>query len=277
MGESIPMQRIGIVGHSIKAKPSVRMGMLAAFDALRSVSNTVELVPWFDDSPARVEMRVAFEHPVFSRLIAEFHAAAFAETCRREPDRAEFLLQEVAFSHAAPADVSPYLDFFKCPVRFSQPRHLLTFDAAWLAQEHVSADHDLHEALAPFVRDVMAPLAPSRGWAERTRAEARVLLETGKFDLETLGRRLGVKPRTLQHKLRGEGITFSRLVDGVRKELALRTLAAKNPPVTELAYLVGMELPSFYRAFRRWTGMTPQAFRARGAGPAPAQGEREPA
>jgi AraC-like DNA-binding protein len=52
---------------------------------------------------------------------------------------------------------------------------------------------------------------------------------------------------------------YKRLVDDVRRELALRYLADGKSDLTEIAFLVGYsELSAFDRAFRRWTGSTPR-------------------
>ena len=65
--------------------------------------------------------------------------------------------------------------------------------------------------------------------------------------------------------LNPKGVDFyKRLVDDVRRELALRYLGEARSDLTEIAFLVGYsELSAFDRAFRRWTGSTPQQYRKR--------------
>ena len=60
---------------------------------------------------------------------------------------------------------------------------------------------------------------------------------------------------------------YGDVPDGMRRELALHHLRDAQPPISEIAYLLGFaEAASFNRAFRRWTGRTPSEYRA-GLGP----------
>jgi AraC-like DNA-binding protein len=73
---------------------------------------------------------------------------------------------------------------------------------------------------------------------------------------------LHVSERSLQRRLDAEGTSFAQLVDEVRRDLALRYVADARIALGEVAYLLGFAEPSpFYRAFKRWTGMTPSAAR----------------
>jgi AraC-like DNA-binding protein len=68
--------------------------------------------------------------------------------------------------------------------------------------------------------------------------------------------------RSLQRQLAAEGLTYQELVDATRKEAAERYLADSPLPIAEVAYLLGYSEPAaFHRAFQRWNGETPRAFR----------------
>lgn len=85
-----------------------------------------------------------------------------------------------------------------------------------------------------------------------------------------VARALATSARNLQRALRQEGTTFQALLDGVRRELALRHLADPATPVAQVAFLLGFSEPSaFHRAFRRWTGEAPAAWRRRAANAGP--------
>ncbi|MES2296586.1 MAG: AraC family transcriptional regulator ligand-binding domain-containing protein [Pseudomonadota bacterium] len=81
-----------------------------------------------------------------------------------------------------------------------------------------------------------------------------------------IARQLHVSARTLQRKLAADGLSFSRLLDEVRREYALQRLRGGSFHLAELAYMLGfVDTNSFYRAFRRWTGTTPEKYRQSGA------------
>lgn len=59
-----------------------------------------------------------------------------------------------------------------------------------------------------------------------------------------------------------QGQTFDGLVDDVRREKALQAVADSTSPLPEIAEALGFaEVSTFYRAFRRWTGMPPVRWR----------------
>jgi AraC-like DNA-binding protein len=69
--------------------------------------------------------------------------------------------------------------------------------------------------------------------------------------------------RSLQRALTADGTTFQKLLADVRLAVATGHLR-DGRTVGEIAFLLGFSEPSaFRRAFRRWTGDSPRAFRAR--------------
>jgi AraC-like DNA-binding protein len=75
-----------------------------------------------------------------------------------------------------------------------------------------------------------------------------------------------MSPRTLQRRLAEEGVSYQTLLEGARKEAAGRYLADGTLAIGEIAYLLGYSEPApFHRAFKRWYGTTPEAFRRRRA------------
>ena len=67
---------------------------------------------------------------------------------------------------------------------------------------------------------------------------------------------------TLQRRLQEEGSSFQQLLDDTRRDLAVQHLAQPDLAPLEIAYLLGFADPSnFYRAFKRWFGVTPGEYR----------------
>ena len=84
--------------------------------------------------------------------------------------------------------------------------------------------------------------------------------------IESIGREFGMSPRTLQRRLADERVSYQKLLDDARKTAAGRYLAESTLAIGEIAFLLGYsEAAAFHRAFRRWYGATPEAFRVRGA------------
>jgi AraC-like DNA-binding protein len=79
---------------------------------------------------------------------------------------------------------------------------------------------------------------------------------------ERVAKRLKISPRTLQRRLNDWGVTFEELIDEYRRDRAFRLLMRDDHSVLEIAYSLGYSAPAhFSRAFKRWTGVTPRAYR----------------
>jgi AraC-like DNA-binding protein len=100
--------------------------------------------------------------------------------------------------------------------------------------------------------------------SERTQAVLRRSLRGELPNIAQVARALATSGRSLQRALRGEGTSFQKLLDETRLDLARRHLKSPAVDAAEVSYLLGFTSPSScYRAFKRWTGMTPEAYRLR--------------
>jgi AraC-like DNA-binding protein len=90
------------------------------------------------------------------------------------------------------------------------------------------------------------------------------LIREGHTSLTRLAKRLGSTPRTLQRQLKERQLDYKKLLDDIRRRLAINYLWDGTHTVTDIAFLLGYsETSAFNRAFKRWTGMTPRAYRDR--------------
>ncbi len=88
-------------------------------------------------------------------------------------------------------------------------------------------------------------------------------LPGGQVSAGQIARALAVSKRSLQRRLKEEGASFKTILEDTRRAIALNYLQNSDMSVHEIALLLGFRDPSsFFRAFRSWTGRTPQAVRA---------------
>ncbi|MDC0671419.1 AraC family transcriptional regulator [Nannocystis radixulma] len=149
------------------------------------------------------------------------------------------------------------------PVEFGALCDEMVLPAAALALRMPGADPAMHAFFERFARGQLARLPADASLRARVRLQVAQRLHRGAPTLIELANALGLAPRTLQRKLQAEGETLAGLVDAVRRERAAELLAGPQP-LSEVSYLLGFSAPSaFFRAFRRWTGETPESYRAR--------------
>ena len=179
---------------------------------------------------------------------------------RKETD-GEFAAAGVSFMHR-PDDAAGFECVLACPV---------TSGAAW---NGVSISRDVW-CLPLRRRDGVLRSVLERQ-ADQTLAQEpepgdpvaevrRVLawkIGNGGTRIEAVARQLATSPRTLQRRLAAGGVSFQELLDDVRKQAAGQHVAHSAMSIGEIAYLLGYSEPApFHRAFKRWYGETPQAFR----------------
>lgn len=85
--------------------------------------------------------------------------------------------------------------------------------------------------------------------------------EMGFASIEEVAAKLNVTPRTLQRRLRAEGVVFRELVESMRQQHARRLLAVGQKSIGQVSDLLGYsDVTNFSRAFRRWTGRSPREY-----------------
>ena len=172
-------------------------------------------------------------------------------------------LMQVDFACPAPENRQDYLQFFGAPVRFGQPHSRLVFAARYLALPPIRSEKALQAFLRGAPANILLRYRHDQGLTARIRARLRALPPEDWPDFDRLASDLHLSPATLRRRLRGEGQSFSAIRDEMRQSAARIMLTRSAAPVAEIAARLGYAEPSaFHRAFLKWTGSSPAAFRA---------------
>ncbi|WP_088286332.1 AraC family transcriptional regulator [Ideonella sp. A 288] len=179
-------------------------------------------------------------------------------------------LLRLDWAHPQPAHADEYRRMFSADVRFDRPATAIAFDAGVLQAPVSVSEASLKAFLRDAPQSVFLKQVASGGWAERARRHLRRALSPGAAPLgaegptlDQLAARLGVSAATLRRRLDGEGTHWQQLKDEVRRDLAIQHLADRRISVEQVAAWLGFnDGPSFHRAFRKWTGSAPGAYRS---------------
>lgn len=115
--------------------------------------------------------------------------------------------------------------------------------------------------LQKIADDKLAQMAPVEVWAALEAAIER-MLPNGDVAMAGVARWMGMSADALQRIVKSRGMSWPDLIDKVRRPIAERLLHDLDLSIASIAYRVGFSTPgSFTRAFRRWTGVTPEAYR----------------
>jgi AraC-like DNA-binding protein len=143
----------------------------------------------------------------------------------------------------------------------------ISFDPEVVDLPLVGYDPFLNELMVNFCEAAIAargsPVSSFRAVVEN---EIAPLLPHGEAQAKTVARKLGLSERTFARRLASEGLTFGRILDELRRDLAGRYLGEAGLPISRIAWLLGFQQPSaFSHASHRWFGKSPVAYRATSA------------
>lgn len=148
-----------------------------------------------------------------------------------------------------------------CKVTGRSERNAIAFPVHALDQPVPGANRLLYRLLGGYLEQVRS--ARNQSIVDRVGSYIRGALATGNCSIERCAEKVGMSVRTLQARLAADGARFSELVEHQRETLAKAHLARRDLSLDEIADRLGYgEQTSFGRAFKRWTGLTPQQFRA---------------
>ena len=199
----------------------------------------------------------------------EYSAALLVLHFRTETE-GKFSATTLAVSHT-PDDVQAIARVLGCDVRAGASWNgLIVSPEAWDVPLR-RRESLLRRLLETQADQILAQLPPRTGLAERVQRALARDLDARSTGVDAIARQLAMSSRTLQRRLASESVSYQQLLDAARKEAARRFLAEPSLAISEVAYLVGYSEPApFHRAFKRWYGVTPEAFRQTQRGePAP--------
>ncbi len=177
-------------------------------------------------------------------------------------------LTRLDWAHPRPAHADEYRRMFSPLQRFDAPATAVWFDARVLQAAVVVTPAGLKAFLRDAPQSVFLKQVVATGLSDQARRVCRSALDRGDAapTLAMLSRTLALSAATLRRRLEDEGASWGQLKDEVRRDLALQHLADGRLSVGEIADRLGFnDASTFYRAFRKWTGSAPGAWRSAAA------------
>jgi AraC-like DNA-binding protein len=261
VGERLGMSSFDVLGHLVEQSSCLREAFLTAVRYSRFVSEGPRIELEERQDTATLRLLLPEENTPESRLTSEFSCVALLRVMRAFVGEHALPLR-VFFTHPKPRHHAEYTRFFAGAERFSQDITGIELPSAFLDQRAGAPNSELHDyllhraelLLAKANRDASATDRVSRWIASQT--------ELARPTLDQVARALGTSTRSLRRHLQAERTQFSSLVDAARATHAKRMLQDPRRDIQEAAYALGFRTPSaFTRAFKRWTGMAPKAYR----------------
>ena len=171
-------------------------------------------------------------------------------------------LDKAIFSHRLNGSINEYRKIFNSTIFAGSTNNALVFPSWFM-------DARIENPLADYNQRARAVIERKLGqYIEHTTISNSVLRSLlladnlVEHDLETISKNMSISKRTLQRKLRSEGLSFKKLSNISKYEKAKELLANSNMSIEEISINLGFsDRRSFARAFQRISGLSPFKFR----------------
>ena len=221
-----------------------------------------------------MEVHMPPGHPPLGRQDYEFNLSAWLRLTYELVGEGYAPLR-VELPYARPEDDSEQRAFFRAPLSYEHDAVRIYFPSSYRQLPLMGADPALKQALEVQARKRLQDLRGEQVDADPQLAEIRRRiaeeLAYGVPTLEQIADDMQLAVRTLQRQLDSRSSSFSQLLEQVRMDLARQAMAQAELSLVDVALMLGFaEQSSFARAFKRWFGTTPGAWRKQVAEESPA-------
>ncbi|MGO8997649.1 MAG: AraC family transcriptional regulator ligand-binding domain-containing protein [Polyangiaceae bacterium] len=257
----LPLRRYGLAELAARSTTTLREGLarMATYASLVHPAITCVLeesgdeAQWIQRTPSRP--RGVGRH-------AEDYALAYVLTYARRETGAPIAPSRVWFAHPRPPDIAPLHRFFGSrDLSFGCEDSGIALPRSILDLPLRTADARLLATADDLAKAALRALPRPTDFAAAVALRVESLLPDG-AGMGAVAGAMRMSERTLQRKLDAEGASFSEIVDDVRERLARRWLKEEGRTLSEIAFSLGFsDLATFSRAFKRWTGKPPGAWR----------------
>jgi len=259
-GAEFRLREFGLVGYTMAFSRTVGAALerLARYDRILSETLAVTLDAVDDATWIRVDVEAALRS---FRPAADFRLAALLSACR-ELAAEPLVPLAVQLPYRRPTDVREYERFYRGPLEFGALATAFLLGNHDLTRRVHLSDETLTGYLDRLAEQTLTAVGGADTLQDRVRGVLFSELSEGVPPLDRVGRVLGMSARRLQRGLRLEGATFAGVLTQLRQDMAGPLLGDGQLAVAEVAFLLGYQDPSaFQRAFRRWSGRSPRAYR----------------
>ena len=258
LGEKMPVYKGQILEYLLLSSTTFGEGLKRVLSYQRLISDAMH--GQITQSSTPFLTNYFSEHRYLTPHLAEAMVVSLIRFLQSVSDE-KFKPTKICFTHSALTNIAEYERVFQCPVEFDNNQFRLYFEPEILDYRSPYAEPELL-SMHMQSADQHMEILEKRDLIIEVRNQVGALLETCDISLESISRQLDMSPRQLRHQLNLAGTSLQKIINQYRKSLSRQLLSQTDETISEIVYLTGFSEPStFYRAFKRWEGMTPIEYR----------------
>ena len=264
LGESLQLNALGIVGEIIKSSKTVG-------EAITNAAAMVEHVTdWFSMTVSRKANSFTIHiNPLRADWKSYLPALQMLDVLMvlviHELDGL-LLHKTVPLSVSYRPEITNINEFervFRCKPVAKSRKNAISFDISFWNEPIITANYELQNFLKEKMSAALSKIRKKERLSDKINHYLISNSYLGVLSLEETAANFHMSTRTLQRRLKEEDANFHQLADGIRQHLSVQALKQTRYTVKEIAFMMGYnELSAFSRAFKRWTGSSPETYRS---------------
>ncbi len=248
------------LGYSLTASNTLREAFERMLRYFRLISDAADLTFELDGDRYRFALCPPAHGPQPAPESLDAFTFLVVRLCRGLYRR-EFSPLAVNLQRPMPHNISAFERAFRAPLKFGAAQNEIWFAREVFEQKLEGANPELARHNDEVVVRYLAQMQKQN---LRARVHAALIeqLPQGEPSQEKIAEAVHMSPRNFQRKLAEEGTSYTELLNDTRRDLALSYVRDPGYSLGEITYLLGFsDASSFNRAFKRWTGQAPSAYR----------------
>jgi AraC-like DNA-binding protein len=255
-----PFENLGTYGQYVMMAPTLLIALKRAVRALKYLTTSGQFGLELGPDQVRITYDSGIQGSVGWRHIHEASAILIIDVVRKfvggywKPIRVE-----LDYSIGSPR--SKLENILGVSVIYDQPLIGIVIETSCLDAKNSRINGTAGRITYSDLRQ-MVRVRPGKSPLATMREILRLRILDGLTDVDGTAEQMSMSVRSLQRHLNREGTSYREIVDYVKRERAAALLLETADEVGDIAIDLGYSSPAhFVRAFRRWTGETPTAFR----------------
>lgn len=264
-GESMQLAALGLIGQIIATSNTVGEALHHACRMLHLVTDMFQMHVRQLESTFRIALvpdmeksrlyPYTFRHMADYLLVFVLHEVQGLVLKKLKPEavHVSYVLE----------NAQEYERIFRCPIHDHDVLLSLELSLDYLALPIITAHYDLQKTFLQQINTLLGYAPPVQTFQTKIYKYLLTNAYLCTISLEAVAANFNMSSRSLQRRLKEEGTSFLEIAEEVRKNLAIHYLKSEHYQIKDIAYTLGYnESSAFLRAFKKWTGITPTAYKA---------------
>jgi AraC-like DNA-binding protein len=258
-GEQLTLTSHGVLGYALMSCRNIQQAVDLLIKYHRLLLNDISLSVRRDNDHIIIEYQPRESALIGQSDDCELFFACVISSVKHMLHRQDFSC-EIRLDYPAPAHAERYEALLGPYIHFSQSHCQVSFAADWLELQPVFANPVMLTLYEQQCEQLLQRMEQGAGLEEKVR---QYLIASQNFSsLQQTAEHFHMSPRTFRRRLTQESTAFQDILDKVRRQLAETYLSDRSITIEHTAELLGFhDVSNFRRAFIRWTGMSPAAFK----------------